>query len=132
MSLLTDAKSLLVNATVAGASTIFLGHVPDAPDDCIVLTGYGSRPPVRVMNGGLPVVQYPNLHVMVRRAGATSYVDAEDKCVEIIGVLQGFKGVVSTVRYMDFAMVAVPTSIGHDENRRDRFVVSFNVTTDGL
>ena len=106
----------------AGDWSIFIEHLPDAPDRAIALTLYtGSAP-----DGALAYDQ-PRLQVRVR--GTTDPRVSRQRCTAIYGELHGL----CTTTLPDgtdletcFA-TGTPASMGQDANRRHEHVVNFDL-----
>jgi hypothetical protein len=60
-------------------STLFLGLMPDQPDDCVSLFEYAGNPPDLHWNG-----EYPSLQV---RARSKDYISARSKLEDVINLL---------------------------------------------
>ena len=80
--MLTEISAYLATQNVGTVGTdIFLGLMPDQPDNCVALFEYAGSPPDLHWNG-----EYPGLQVRVRN---TSYAAARTKIGEIMTALHG-------------------------------------------
>ena len=80
--MLTEIGAYLATQNVGTVGTdIFLGLMPDQPDNCVALFEYAGSPPDLHWNG-----EYPGLQVRVRN---TSYAAARTKIGEIMTALHG-------------------------------------------
>ena len=80
--MLSEIGAYLATKSVGAVGTdIFLGLMPDQPDNCIALFEYAGSPPDLHWNG-----EYPGLQVRVRN---TSYAAARTKIGEIMAALHG-------------------------------------------
>lgn len=80
--MLTEIGAYLATKSVGTVGTdIFLGLMPDQPDNCIALFEYAGSPPDLHWNG-----EYPGLQVRVRN---TSYAAARAKIGEVMAALHG-------------------------------------------
>lgn len=80
--MLTEISAYLATQDIGTVGTdIFLGLLPDQPDNCIALFEYAGSPPDLHWNG-----EYPGLQVRVR---GTSYAAARAKIGDVMGALHG-------------------------------------------
>ncbi len=80
--MLKEIGTYLATKSIGTVGTdIFLGLMPDQPDNCIALFEYAGNPPDLHWNG-----EYPGLEVRVRN---TSYAAARTKIREIMDELHG-------------------------------------------
>ncbi len=80
--MLTEIGAYLATQDIGTVGTdIFLGLMPDQPDNCIALFEYAGSPPDLHWNG-----EYPGLQVRVRN---TSYAAARSKIGDIVKKLHG-------------------------------------------
>jgi hypothetical protein len=119
--LLDDVGSYLQNHGIGTVGAdIFLGQLPDQPDNCTALFEYGGSSPDLHWNG-----EYPGLQVRVRNK---SYAAGRAKIGSIYLVLHGLCEIVlGTTRYLLVKANQSPESMGRDENGREEFVVNFSV-----
>lgn len=99
---------------------IFLGMMPDQPDNLVALFEYAGSPPDLNWNG-----EYPSLQVMVRN---TSYPAGRTKIEQVRDVLHGLcEQVINGTRYLLIKAKQSPESLGRDDNNRCEFVINFDV-----
>lgn len=114
-------------------STLFLGQMPDTPDDAVALAqGPNGRPDFTMgASDGephLPAFETYRLQVQVRAAGdENSYPTAEAKCWAVYRWLCVSNATLSGVRYIVIDPVAVPAPMEEDKQGRVTFVVNFDV-----
>jgi hypothetical protein len=116
MGLLVDIKSLL---TTAGVSNIYLGSMPDSPDNAVALYNTGGFP--RDLSGS--EVEEPTFMVKVRN---TSYATGETLCNTIKDALHGVNA--QTVNSHVFLLIAQQgdtNDIGRDESNRQEWTINF-------
>ncbi|HHV98601.1 MAG TPA: hypothetical protein GXX36_03350 [Clostridiaceae bacterium] len=102
------------------ATDLFLGQMPEEPDNCIALFEYAGNPPDLHWNG-----EYPGLQVRVRNK---SYAAGRAKIQQIYGLLHGLHGqVLSGTRYLLIKARGNPEVLQRDENNRIEFFVNFEV-----
>jgi len=99
---------------------IFLGLMPDKPDNCIALFEYAGEPPD--LHSSL---EYPGLQVLVRNE---SYAAGRQKIEQVRSVLHGLtEAMINGRRYLLVQAKQSPESLARDENGRAVFVCNFRV-----
>jgi hypothetical protein len=99
---------------------LFLGLMPDQPDNCIALFEYAGSPPDLHWNG-----EYPGLQVRVRNK---SYAAARAKIGEVMNELHGLhEQTLSGVRYLLIKARGSPEILKRDENNRVELFVNFEI-----
>ena len=105
-------------------TNIFLGMVPDKPDNCIVLFEYAGSPPDLHWNG-----KYPGLQVRVRNK---SYAAARTKIGEVMAALHGLhEQTLSGTRYLLIKARGSPEILKRDNNNRVELFVNFEIIKEG-
>ena len=105
-------------------TNIFLGMVPDKPDNCIVLFEYAGSPPDLHWNG-----EYPGLQVRVRNK---SYTAARTKIGEVMAALHGLhEQTLSGTRYLLIKARSSPEILKRDNNNRVELFVNFEIMKEG-
>lgn len=122
--LLEDISTHLIENGAGGASSIFLGSIPDTPNDVVGLWEYGGSPPEHVKDQKLPVEELPRLQVITRSA---SYPTGRLKMEEIYQLLVGYEGVLNGVTYKSIRALQPPFYLDRDDKNRARFVCNFEV-----
>ena len=116
MGLLADIKSLLT-----GVDYIYLGSMPDQPDDAVSIYSSGGYP--RSLSGTM--VEEPTFMVKVRNR---SYAAGEEICTVIKDKLHGVN--YESVNGHDILLIAQQgdvNSLGRDENGRHEWSVNFRM-----
>jgi len=99
---------------------IFLGLMPDEPDNCIALFEYAGSPPDLHWNG-----EYPGLQVRVRNK---SYAAARTKIGEVMDKLHGLhEQTLSGTRYLLVKARGSPEVLKRDNNNRVELFVNFEI-----
>ena len=99
---------------------IFLGLIPDQPDDCVVLFEYAGSPPDLHWPG-----EYPGLQVRVRN---TSYPAGRAKIGEIVDLLHGLhEQELDGTRYLLIKARGSPEVLKRDSSNRIEFLVNFEI-----
>lgn len=103
---------------------IFLGLMPDQPDNCIALFEYAGSPPDLHWNG-----EYPGLQVRVRNK---SYAAGRTKIVEVVKELHGLhEQVLNGTRYLLIKARGSPEILKRDNNNRVELFVNFEIIKEG-
>lgn len=77
MSAVRDLKHLLVTREVCDATQVFIDYLPDTPDICISIRGYGGPAPEFTHDSGdAPAYEFPYFQVTVRGEPAAENVHA--------------------------------------------------------
>jgi len=99
---------------------VFLGLMPDKPDNCIALFEYAGSPPDLHWNG-----EYPGLQVRVRNKG---YAAARTKIGEVMDKLHGLhEQTLSGTRYLLIKARGSPEVLKRDNNNRVELFVNFEI-----
>ena len=99
---------------------LFLGLMPDQPDNCIALFEYAGSPPDLHWNG-----EYPGLQVRVRNK---SYAAGRTKIEQIARVLHGLhETVLGGTRYLLVKARGSPEVLKRDANNRVELFVNFEI-----
>jgi len=119
--MLNDIGTYLQAQGVGTVETdIFLGLMPDQPDNCIALFEYAGSPPDLHWNG-----EYPGLQVRVRNK---SYAAARTKIGEVINKLHGLhEQTLSGTRYLLIKARGSPEVLKRDNNNRVVLFVNFDI-----
>ena len=101
-------------------TNIFLGLMPDQPDNCVALFEYAGSPPDLHWNG-----EYPGLQVRVRNKG---YAAARTKIGEVMEKLHGLhEKTLSGTRYLLIKARGSPEVLKRDANNRVELFVNFEI-----
>lgn len=99
---------------------IFLGLIPDQPDNCVALFEYAGSPPDLHWNG-----EYPGLQVRVRN---TSYSAGRARIGKIMDLLHGlYEKELSGTRYLLIKARGSPEVLKRDANNRIEFFINFEI-----
>ena len=105
-------------------TNIFLGMIPDKPDNCIALFEYAGSPPDLHWNG-----EYPGLQVRVRNK---SYAAARTKIGEVMAALHGLhEQTLSGTWYLLIRARGSPEILKRDNNNRVELFVNFEIIKEG-
>ena len=101
-------------------ANVFLGLMPDQPDNCIALFEYAGSPPDLHWDG-----EYPRLQVRVRDK---SYAAARAKIGTVAALLHGLhEQVLSDTRYLLIKALGSPEVLKRDNNNRVELFVNFEI-----
>ena len=119
--MLNDISTYLQAQGVGTVGTdIFLGLMPDQPDNCIALFEYAGSPPDLHWEG-----EYPRLQVRVRDK---SYAAARAKIGTVAALLHGLhEQVLSDTRYLLIKALGSPEVLKRDANNRIEIFVNFEI-----
>ena len=119
--MLREIGAYLATKSIGTVGTdIFLGLMPDQPDNCIALFEYAGSPPDLHWNG-----EYPGLQVRVRNKG---YAAARTKIGEVMEKLHGLhEQTLSGTRYLLIKARGSPEVLKRDANNRVELFVNFEI-----
>ena len=119
--MLAEIGAYLATKSVGTVGTdIFLGQMPDQPDNCIALFEYAGSPPDLHWNG-----EYPGLQVRVRNK---SYAAARSKIREVMAALHGLhEQTLSGTRYLLIKARGSPEILKRDASNRIELVLNFEI-----
>ena len=102
-------------------ANLFLGLMPDQPDDCVALFEYAGSPPDLHWNG-----EYPGLQVRVRNK---SYAAGRAKIEEVVTELHGLHETIlnNSTRYLLVKARGSPEVLKRDNNNRVELFVNFEI-----
>jgi hypothetical protein len=101
-------------------ANLFLGLMPDQPDNCIALFEYAGSPPDLHWPG-----EYPGLQVRVRDK---SYAAARSKIREVMAALHGLhEQTLSGTRYLLIKARGSPEILKRDASNRIELVLNFEI-----
>jgi hypothetical protein len=118
---LREIGAYLATKSIGTVGTdIFLGLMPDQPDNCIALFEYAGSPPDLHWNG-----EYPGLQVRVRNK---SYAAARTKIGEVMDILHGLhEQTLSGTRYLLIKARGSPEILKRDASNRVELVLNFEI-----
>jgi hypothetical protein len=119
--MLKEIGTYLATKSIGTVGTdIFLGLMPDLPDNCIALFEYAGSPPDLHWNG-----EYPGLQVRVRNK---SYAAARTKIGEVMEKLHGLhEQTLSGTRYLLIKARGSPEILKRDASNRVELVLNFEI-----
>ena len=119
--MLREIGAYLATKSIGTVGTdIFLGLMPDQPDNCIALFEYAGSPPDLHWEG-----EYPGLQVRVRNK---SYAAARTKIGEVAKKLHGLhEQTLSGTRYLLIKARGSPEVLKRDNNNRVELFVNFEI-----
>ncbi len=119
--MLREIGAYLATKSIGTVGTdIFLGLMPDQPDNCIALFEYAGSPPDLHWEG-----EYPGLQVRVRNKG---YAAARTKIGEVMDKLHGLhEQTLSGTRYLLIKARGSPEVLKRDANNRVELFVNFEI-----
>ena len=119
--MLREIGAYLATKSIGTVGTdIFLGLMPDQPDNCIALFEYAGSPPDLHWNG-----EYPGLQVRVRNK---SYAAARTKIGEAMTALHGLhEQTLSGTRYLLIKARGSPEVLKRDNSNRVELFVNFEI-----
>jgi hypothetical protein len=120
MGLLEDLATALQAADIGTlGADLFLGWLPDAPDNALALYETGGQPPSYTHHVLTPAIVRPSIQVMVRDQ---EYVSGRERINDAYAVL------CSLTSYLAIQPLQPPFALGRDAHDRPRFSVNFNLT----
>ena len=119
--MLTEIGAYLATKSIGTVGTdIFLGLMPDQPDNCIALFEYAGSPPDLHWAG-----EYPGLQVRVRNK---SYAAGRAKIEEVVTELHGAHELtLNGTRYLLIKARGSPEVLKRDNNNRVELFVNFEI-----
>ncbi len=119
--MLNDIGTYLQTQGIGTPGTdIFLGLMPDQPDNCVALFEYAGSPPDLHWNG-----EYPGLQVRIRNK---SYAAARIKIEETMKKLHGLhEQMLSGTRYLLIKARGSPEILKRDSSNRVELFVNFEI-----
>ena len=119
--MLKEIGAYLATQNVGTVGTdIFLGQMPDQPDNCIALFEYAGSPPDLHWAG-----EYPGLQVRVRNK---SYAAGRTKIGQIRNLLHGLHNTsLSGTRYLLIKARGSPEILKRDANGRIEWFINFEI-----
>lgn len=121
----------LQSASVAIAGTdLFLGLMPNSPDECVALYEYAGAQPLEVMVDNAATLERPSVQVMTR-AGRNDYPTARALMIAVRDALtQITDETISGETFLRVSQISSINALGVDENDRPRFTLSLQVVVE--
>lgn len=123
MTILTDiAARIEADGNGIVGTTVFVGRMPDSPDNCTAVYEYTGQQPLFVHNEAAPHIERPRFQVKVRN---TSYANGRALIESIYTDLSLRNVTLTSARYLWIVPLQQPFYLRHDDNERVEFVVNF-------
>lgn len=121
----------LQSASVAVAGTdLFLGLMPNSPDECVALYEYAGAQPLEVLVDNSATLERPSVQVMTR-AGRNDYPAARALMVAVRDALTDITNeTISGETFLRVSQISSINALGVDENDRPRFTLSLQVVVE--
>lgn len=121
----------LQSASVAVAGTdLFLGLMPNSPDECVALYEYAGAEPLEVLVDNTATLERPSVQVMTR-AGRNDYPAARALMVAVRDALTDITNeTISGETFLRVSQISSINALGVDENDRPRFTLSLQVVVE--
>jgi hypothetical protein len=116
---------LVTNGQGTLGTNLFLGVLPESPDECVaVIESEGASPEYTMGVGGI-VIDSPNIQILVR-AGRDDYPTARDKANTIRLLLAAVTNqTISTINVMRIESIGSVGLVGLDEKSRPLISANF-------
>ena len=126
MSTLPDLKSLITSVN----DNIYLGDLPDTPDNCIVLYATGGLGTLH--NIGVATNKAAEQQSIQIRVRNTDYATAVSEANEIKDILDGYNNtIVNTDLYQSVFLDSDILSLGKDDRGRTNLTINFTLKKNG-
>lgn len=113
-------------ASLTLGTNLFIGRMPDTPDNCVTLYEYGGSVPDNTMGTSAPSLENPSIQVAVR---STTYAGAVTTIRSIWDKLEAVVDEdLSGTRYNRISANQSPFPLDRDTSDRILFVQNFDVT----
>jgi len=121
----------LQSASVAVPGTdLFLGMMPNSPDECVALYEYSGAAPLEVLVSDDATLERPSIQVMTR-AGRNDYPTARTLMANVRDALTAITDdTISDVRFLRVHSLSSINALGVDENERPRFTLSLQAVVE--
>jgi len=121
----------LQSASVAVPGTdLFLGLMPNSPDECVAIYEYSGAAPLEVLVDNDATLERPSVQVMTR-ASRNDYPTARALMVEVRDALSAITDeTISGVRFLRVQPLTSINALGVDDNERPRFTLSFQAVVE--
>lgn len=116
---------LVTNSLGTLGTNLFLGTLPETPDECVAVYENAGSPPAFTMGTGGIVIDYPMIQV-IARAGREDYPTARDKAESIRVLLASvLDTTISSVKIMRIEPMGSVNPLGVDGKYRPLVSVNF-------
>jgi len=121
------AARLQADGVATTATDLFIGMMPNSPDECLAIYEYSGEAPMEVMIDDAATLERPSVQVM-SRAGRNDYPTARalieaarDSLTAIVNET------ISGETFLRVNALSAINALGVDENERPRFTLSMQV-----
>jgi len=130
MAMLDDIGTYIAaNTSLTLGTDLFLGLMPDDPGNVVAIYENGGATPVSTMGGAsLPVMERPELQVIVRNATYATGRSTAETLYQLLTQVAG-QTLTSTL-YHRIEAISAPAVFDRDQNRRVLFTTNFTVLKD--
>jgi len=116
---------LVTNSLGTLGTNLFLGTMPETPDECVAVYENSGNAPMFTMGTGGIVIDYPMIQI-VARAGREDYPTARDKAESIRTLLASvLDSTISSVNIMRIEPMGSVNPLGVDSKFRPMVSVNF-------
>ena len=119
--LLSDIKTLLISIS----PTIFLGEIPDTPDNLVCIFFAGGMPPVHSFDGR--TYERPSFQVRVRNTSAATAIQWAEQAKDALDGINDLT--INSTRYIDVSQAGDIMPLGKDAKGRTELTINFNTKT---
>ena len=124
MTLLTDiATQLQADGHGIVGTTVFIGRMPDSPDNCLAVYEYTGQSPLMTHDDPLPHIERPRFQVKVRNTGYANGRAAIEALYKDLAILRN--ATLTSANYLWVQPLQQPFYLRRDDNERVEFVVNF-------
>lgn len=124
------AARLQSDGVATAGTDLFIGMMPNSPDECVAIYEYAGESPLEVMVDNDATLERPSVQVMTR-AGRNDYPTARALMVQVRDSLTAITDeTISGVRFLRVHHLSAINGLGVDENERARFTLSLQVVVE--
>jgi hypothetical protein len=124
------ADQLQTDGVATVATNLFIGLMPDSPDDCIAIYEYAGSPPIEVLTDNDATLERPSVQV-ITRAGRNDYPTARTLIENARNSLTNITdSTISGVRFLRVNQISSINALGVDDNDRPRFSLSLQIVVE--
>ena len=112
------------SALFTDAVDLFVGEMPDDPDECVCLYDYGGASPHPDPN---MVDRNPRVNIRIR-GDIGDYPGSYSNALSIISTLHGkHNEIKNSTRYISIFATSEPLWLGYDEKQRPQWSINFKI-----
>jgi len=121
------AARLQADGVATTATDLFIGMMPNSPDECLAIYEYAGETPMEVMIDNAATLERPSVQVM-SRAGRNDYPTARTLIESARDSLTAIVNeTISGETFLRVHPLSSINALGVDENERPRFTLSLQV-----